>query len=256
MIRRVPVLIALTAALVIAGGCSRSPAVERLEWPVMGTIAAVQHRGAAAAARRLAAQARADFAALEKLLNRFDPDSELSRLAGLSDAEVLARCDARVRPCYAAAFRLRDESGGAFDPRWRGRGTLDLGAIAKGFALDAAAKSAGSTGDGGKLLLDLGGNLKVVRGEWKTAVAASDLTLTLTNGMAAATSAEYFRGKHIIDARTGNAVTNGFKSVTVVHPTSAMLADGLSTVCFLLGEADGEALLKKHHPEARAYWNR
>jgi thiamine biosynthesis lipoprotein ApbE len=43
-------------------------------------------------------------------------------------------------------------------------------------------------------------------------------------------------------------------SVTVVHPTSAMLADGLSTVMFIFGREKGEAFLKSRHPEARAVW--
>ena len=72
--------------------------------------------------------------------------------------------------------------------------------------------------------------------------------------MACATSAEYYRGKHIYDGRTGQAVSNGVTSVTVVHPTSAMLADGLSTTLFVFGKEEGERFLKANFPEARAYW--
>ena len=47
---------------------------------------------------------------------------------------------------------------------------------------------------------------------------------------------------------------NAVHSVTVVHPSSAMLADGLSTVMFIFGREKGEAFLKKHYPEAKAVW--
>jgi len=49
-------------------------------------------------------------------------------------------------------------------------------------------------------------------------------------------------------------VTNDVASVTVVHPSSAMLADGLSTTLFVLGRERGTAFLKAHYPEAAAYW--
>ena len=73
-------------------------------------------------------------------------------------------------------------------------------------------------------------------------------------GAACATSAEYYRGKHIYDARTGRPVSNDVWSVTVVHPTSAMLADALSTILFIYGREEGERFLARHYPEARAIW--
>ena len=107
------------------------------------------------------------------------------------------------------------------------------------------------------VLLDLGGNLKVVSGEWRTGIRnphGEMRTILLTNGMACATSGEYERGKHIYDGRTGAAVSNDLISVTVVHPSSAMLADGLSTTLFVLGKEDGERFLHEHYPEAEAHW--
>jgi len=197
------------------------------------------------------------FARIEKLLNAHDPESELSRLAPLSDDEILAKCSGYVRPCYAAAFRLRNQTGGVFNPRWKGPKTMDLGAIAKGFAVDKAIE--GWVGCDVKsywrILVDLGGNLRAAGTKgWKVGIAGSDETLMLTNGMACATSGEYFRGAHIKDGRTGASVSSGVYSVTVVHPTSAMLADGLSTTLFIMGREKGEAFLKKFYPEARAYW--
>ena len=241
----------LTVIFALAG-CSRQREIERLEWTVMGTVAAVQWRSCEVSAlegRRIADRVRRVFREVETLLNRFDPRSELCRLQTLSDAEVLERCSPLVRPCYEAAFRMRDESGGAFDPRWRGSGTLDLGAIAKGFAVDLAAQAAQ-----GPCLIDLGGNLKAVGGEWRTAVAFSGQRTVLRGGMAAATSAEYFRGRHIYDARTGGRSGGDGTAVTVIHPDSAMMADALSTALFILGKDRGEEFREKFHPEAEVVW--
>ena len=215
----------------------------------MGTVAAFLCRDAGDLKR--SSEVMEEFGNVESLLNAHNPESELSRLAPLDEAEILERCDASVRPCYEAAFRLMRESGGAFNPRWRGLATLDLGGIAKGFALDLAAARLGAI----DALVDLGGNLKVCGGEWNVGVYGDGASrLKLAGNEACATSAEYARGKHIYDGRTGLAVTNDVYSVTVVHPDSAMLADGLSTILFIFGREKGDEFLKLHHPEARAVW--
>lgn len=228
-------------------GCGPTP-VERVEWTTMGTVAALQTRGPCAVdfarANRGVVQRR--FAAVEKLLNAHDPDSELCRLAPLSEGGILSGCTDDVRACYAAAFRLMRESGGAFNPRWRGPRTLDLGAIAKGFAVDFADDLYVGDGVRDAGLLDLGGNLKSVRGTWKVGIAGSDVVITLTNRMACATSAEYFRGKHIYDGRTGRAVSNDVVSVTVVA-TDAMRADVFSTTAFIFGPEESRAYLDGWH---------
>ena len=232
----------ILALAMLALGCSREQ-VERIEWPVMGTVAAVQTRGATpeetAGVVRLV---KTEFARVEKLLNAHDPNSELNRLAPLPDAEVLAHCDELVRSCYEMAFDLMRKSGGAFNPRWRGTNTLDLGAIAKGFAVDCAALAVGAV-DGADRLLDLGGNLFAVRGLWKTGIAGTEIVIPLSEGCACATSAEYYRGRHISDGRTGLAVSNGVASVTVQVCGSAMEADGLSTTLFVLGPTEGKKFL-------------
>lgn len=249
--RRAALCLSAVLLACVTAGCGRKPA-ERVEWTTMGTVASFLCRDSAELGK--ARDVMDIFANVETLLNAHNPDSELSRLAALSDDEVLARCDEMVRPCYEAAFRLMRESEGAFNPRWRGQATLDLGGIAKGFALDLAAERIGSA----EAMIDLGGNLKSCGGEWNVAVygASGDSgeRLVLASGNACATSAEYARGKHIYDARTGLPVTNGVFSVTVVHPTSAMLADGLSTILFIFGPEKGDAFLKAHYPEAYAVW--
>lgn len=237
--------LAVALLLTVDVGCAR-PSVERTEWVAMGTVAAIQSRGAdpaAMAAVREGVQAR--YLGLVRLLNAHDPGSELSRLASLTDAEVLLRCDDDVRECYAAAFRLRDLTGGVFSPRWRGVGTLDLGAIAKGFAVDVAA--AEMPAEGADWLLDLGGNLKSVRGVWRVGVSGGDgrgvvATVELSPGEALATSATYFRGAHIADGRDGRPVTGAVKAVTVLA-SSAMWADAFSTTFFILGPEAGRRII-------------
>lgn len=238
--------------MVAVCGCGK---VEERNWVTMGTTASLKTKHAREDEINSGLKrARVHTESIERLLNAHCPESELSKLAALSDDEILEECDPSVKPCYKAAFLLRDQSGGAFNPRWKGAKTMDLGGIAKGYAVDVLCRNV-YVGDGRQqVLFDIGGNLRCQRGEWTVGVAGSERTLVLKKGEACATSGEYFRGKHIVDARTGAAVSNDLYSVTVVHPSSAMIADGLSTICFILGEAEGEAFLNKHYPEARAIW--
>ena len=244
------------AAALMVGGCRPEP-IERVEWPVMGTIAAIQVRGGSAGYglpistyRKFAGGA---FSEVERLLNAHDADSEICRLSSLGEDEILAKCDPRMKPCYEAAFELARASGGAFNPRWKGPGMLDLGAIAKGFAVDLAATV--TYVDGNDALLDLGGNLKVLKGEggshkpWRTGVRDPNgdgfaAVVELREGEALATSATYYRGSHIYDGRTGNPVSNDVASVTVLC-RSAMWADGLSTTLFVLGPDEGRDFLAR-----------
>ena len=240
----------LLCALCIAG-CSRAK-VDRVEWPVMGTIAAVQLKGELTPdSSRFTAYVMAAFKDVSDALNAHVATSEIRSLASLADDEVLAKCDAKTKPCYEAAFSLMRESGCAFNPRWRGPKTLDLGAIAKGFAVDVAAQDCHA--DGTDALIDLGGNVKAVNGNWRTGVrdpfgGGFAAVVDLREGEALATSATYYRGSHIYDGRTGLAVSNGVASVTVLC-SSAMWADGLSTTLFVLGPKEGRAFLDSHRKE-------
>ena len=237
-------LLVVLVAVCIAG-CGRRP-VERVEWTTMGTVAAVQVRGGDVAAVRSVVQAA--FEEVRREFDAHDPKSALSRLGGCTDFG---------RPCHDCAMRLREASGGAFDPCWRKDGKLDYGAIAKGFAVDVAAERlAGAIQKGQDVLIDLGGNVKAIRGCWKVGVkdpAGGGIceTVELREGESLATSATYFRGRHIYDARTGAPVSNNVASVTV-RCRSAMLADGLSTTLFVLGVDAGSEFVSRFAPEASA----
>jgi len=147
---------------------------------------------------------------------------------------------------------------------------LDLGAVAKGYAVDLAWErlvAAGCT----NLLIDLGGNLRAIgeaapgRGGWRTGVRnpfAKDALIgrfIMRSGEAVATSGNYerfveiggARYAHIMDARTGCPVT-GMAGTTVLAPTAA-LADALSTTLFILGPEKGAELLDRH-PGCEAFW--
>ena len=104
---------ALLAALLCASvGCGRGR-IDRdhIEWPAMGTVAAVQTRGARLERDKTSAAAVAKAMSVtkdvERLLNAHNPDSELSRLAPCTEREALDMCDRdagvdpalKTRPC-------------------------------------------------------------------------------------------------------------------------------------------------------------
>lgn len=234
-----------------AAGCGQPRSSERVEWMVMGTVAAFQCRSHADIAK--ADKVKAIFAEVERLLNAHDPESELNRLASRDNGEILEQCNPKVRPCYEAAFRYRDLSGGVFNPRYRGEGTMDLGGIAKGFALDLAAAEIGEC----DALVDLGGNLKALGGEWRIGVYGDvkNGMVVLRKGESCSTSGEYFRGKHIKDGRSGRDFSSSAYSVTVIHPDSAMDADALSTILYILGPEKGEGFLSTlGNPAIHTIW--
>ncbi len=138
---------------------------------------------------------------------------------------------------------------------------LDLGAVAKGLAVDLAARDLSAFPG---FAIDAGGDLflggRNARGEpWRVGIRHprqhTDLLATLgVSGVAVCTSGDYDRVSasgddrcHIIDPRTGAAVS-GVASVTVVGPT-AMLADALGTAAFVLGPLEGIDWLERHGVE-------
>ena len=281
------ILIAALAAgvpvmLALRGGAA--PAPRRVEWPVMGTVAGLTFRGGDAAAQDAVREAvQRTYTRLEGLLSAWDPDSELCRLARADGTNAFDRASPETRPCYRAALDLAAASGNAFNPRVGTRMRelgfshgqhfcdFDLGAIAKGFAVDAACRALPQNIPFAGLLVDLGGNLRAVRGTWRTGVRnpfgdGYAAVVTLAEGESVATSGNYerfverdgVRYSHILDGRTGEPVT-GIAGVTVVTPPAlgATLADGLSTTLFVLGPKDGARFLREHasaYGAAQALW--
>jgi thiamine biosynthesis lipoprotein len=133
---------------------------------------------------------------------------------------------------------------------------LDLNAVAKGLAIDLAARELQAYPD---VCVEAGGDL-VVRGHnhageaWRIGIQhprAEGLiahTLEVTDA-AVCTSGDYERRAgpdlsegHILDARTRTPVKD-LASVTVIAPT-AMAADGLSTAAMVLGRERGLDFLR------------
>lgn len=127
---------------------------------------------------------------------------------------------------------------------------LDLGAVAKGLAIDLAAKEL----DGfAHAVVEAGGDLHVrgrnADGEpWRVGIRhprQPDAMIEVLHvaEMAVCTSGDYERrgptgeGHHLIDPRRG-ASADAAASVTVIAPT-AMVADALATAAFVLGPTRG-----------------
>jgi thiamine biosynthesis lipoprotein len=153
----------------------------------------------------------------------------------------------------------------------RRRLTLDLGAVAKGLAVDAAARELQAYAD---FAIDAGGDLflggRNHHGEpWTVGIRHPRLDgelieLLRVSDRAVCTSGNYEK-PHLIDPRlpvaagrdsrdwqSGRAPGNAAVSATVVAPT-AMLADALATAAFVLGPRDGISLLERHGVEGIIY---
>lgn len=142
--------------------------------------------------------------------------------------------------------------------------SLDLGGIAKGYALDIVADRLHSHGVS-SFLAELGGNIfaggRNRKGQpWKIGILhprrPTDIIAWIeVTDASVSTSGDYenyrtFRGErfnHIIDPRTGMTAKT-LVSVTIISP-SATLADALSTAAFVLGPEEGLKLIE-NRPDA------
>ncbi len=128
--------------------------------------------------------------------------------------------------------------------------TLDLGAVAKGLAVDAAARELQPFEN---FAIDAGGDLYLgghnPQGEaWSVGIRhprnPSELIDRLrVTDQAVCTSGDYERGEHILNPQTGESA-QVVASATVVA-SGAMLADALATAAFVLGPEDGISLFTR-----------
>lgn len=136
---------------------------------------------------------------------------------------------------------------------------VDLGAIAKGYAVDRAVELLRRAGVE-SAAVNAGGNIRLIGDHdgrpWRIAIqhpreAAGQLALLELADTSVSTSGDYerffeqdgVRYHHIFDPRTGYPAGR-CRSVTVVTQ-SAALADALSTAAFVLGPEEGLALLRR-----------
>jgi thiamine biosynthesis lipoprotein len=227
-----------------------------------------------------------EFELLEQSMSRFRPESELSRLnrdgrivgsrslvevvsaavearertGGLfdptvHDAVVLAGYDRTFDEIANVAPHAREAAGcgGEIDVDGRrivlGDGVrLDLGGIAKGYAVDRAAEL---LADAGPSLVNAGGDVAVRGGSWPVGVETADRTITLLleRGALATSGSDRRRwatengaAHHLIDPRTGRSADTGVLRATV-FADSALDAEVLAKVAFLSGEVDAPRVL-------------
>jgi len=134
---------------------------------------------------------------------------------------------------------------------------LDLGAVAKGFAVDMAARELQPFEN---FAIDAGGDLYLGGqgprgGPWSIGIRhprrdREVIDVLRVSDKAICTSGDYERpepgggsGHHILDPRMSSPATT-LASVTVVAPR-AMFADALATAAFVMGPADGLKLLER-----------
>lgn len=139
-----------------------------------------------------------------------------------------------IRAVLAAYDYWRQRTYGAIDCRINGQ--LNIDALGKAYILDRAAAPHDD------LLLNIGGDIRCTGPRtWAVDLAnpfdpydnaAPLLTLNLRN-QAVATSGLYARGRHIVDARTGQPVAPRLAQATVVAD-DAVTANALATAAFIL----------------------
>lgn len=189
--------------------------------------------------------------------------------AALPDAAALTAAAGHILPDTLVI----DRAAGTVrltDPAAR----IDVGAIAKGYAVEQVARYAEQELGWSSALISVGGNIRAIGGKGgagsdtpftvgiqnpDTASAKTYLTTVNITDIAVVTSGDYQRyytvnGKnyaHIIDPDTLHPAAF-VRAVTVVCADSG-LADVLSTALFCLPPAQGEALLSEF-PNAHAVW--
>jgi len=142
--------------------------------------------------------------------------------------------------------------------------TIDLSAIAKGYAVDVISDYLDDLGIN-NYMVEIGGEIKT-RGInsnnkfWHIGIEKplhdqrSVQTVITLNNTAMATSGDYrnyfeengIRYSHTIDPSTGKPITHKLASVTVLHP-SAMTADAMATALLVLGPERGFDLALKEN---------
>jgi thiamine biosynthesis lipoprotein len=229
---------------------------------LMGTPVRVRVEGPNAPS--LARQALAEIKRLDRLFNRFEPESEISllnRLAGQAPLEI----SRDTLECLRIAQDMWGLSGGAFDVTLGYPGALvvtaaekkvylkkgvkiDLGALGKGYAAEAVRrlllKKGAKSG-----MIDMRSSIAVF-GDRDRKIGVQDPrdrekflgTIILKGGQSLATSGDYERGEHILDPRV-RAPARLCRSVTVIGKNAAE-TDALATAIFVLGPAQGLQLVE------------
>jgi len=220
--------------------------------PLLGTIVSIS-------ADAKPAHVEAAFAAVERvhaLMNFHSRDSDVARI-NRAGHRTSVRVDPWTFAVLAQAIRISRRSEGAFDVvvpgtgarhsdivletgcrvRLRRKASIDLGGIAKGFAVDAAIDTLEASGAKGGSA-NAGGDLRFF-GVWEGPVRvrapgapATAVCLPPVRQRAFATSAAYF-GARLSDPRTGRP--SGLDWSVTVAAATCLVADALTKAVALLG---------------------
>lgn len=137
--------------------------------------------------------------------------------------------------------------------------TLDLGAIAKGYAVDKAIEALRGRGVT-DALVEIGGETRVIGrnkegNPWRIGVLhparRGYLAILELSDMAVATSGDYMsffildgkRYSHLLDPHTGKPIANDIASVTILHK-ECLMADALATGVSVMGLEKGMKLIE------------
>ena len=226
----------------------------------MGTLFQVRISGEDAAYAAQTARAAFDTAdRLESLLSRFRPESEISQAAELVPGGTL-RLSEPVFACLGLAREMETVTRRAFSiavgcplsdlPQWsldaaamtlrceRGRLAFDLGAIGKGWALDAMAEELAEWECPAHLLV--AGGSSILAGAHPEGRPAWDCGLgddgapfrcQLVHASLSG-SGVAVKGRHILDPRTG--LPSEMRDRAWVIASRAAVSDALSTACMVL----------------------
>jgi FAD:protein FMN transferase len=244
--------------------------------PLLGTIVSIRARGPSEwRDEQLHAAIDAAFAKVASVHSRMsfqDPCSVLSMMNRYA-ASGAVQIDSQTHEVLCAALRMAARSNGAFDPcaaeaassSWRDIELLpdcrvhyhsplrvDLGGIAKGYAVDLAIESLMQAGVE-SALVNAGGDLRVAGSCLETVwlrdprrPEAGVHALTLCNE-SLATSAAYF-ARTLLDPKT-RSVYAADVSVSV-RTRDCMSADALTKVVLFAPDETADCVLNAYHAEA------
>ena len=186
------------------------------------------------------------FEWLHQVDARFSPYKPASEISRLGRGElILDECHADVAEVLSLCEDLRRATDGVFNA-WACRpdGRLDPSGLVKGWAVERAAQQLEQAG-ARNFCINAGGDI-IARGrpkdgrDWRIGIRhprdASALAAVVdVTDLAVATSGNYERGDHIVNART-SMPSEELVSMTVAGP-SLTLADAYATAGFAMGKA-------------------
>ncbi len=270
---------------------SPPPAAERAK-PLLGTLVRVRAQHASAQAAQGAIDAAfAEIAEVHRLMSFHGPASDVSRLNRAAPGEP-TQVDARTAEVLAFALDLAERSAGAFDPTigrravasgalphpagaadadpqaaWRDIGLdgrtvrlarrlwLDLGGIAKGYAVDRGVQRLIAYGAGAGCV-DAGGDLRVFGPDaamigLRVAPAGHAPMLEISDGAAASSGGDPGVATTHWAGAAGAAIAPG-RFVCVTAPL-CIAADALTKVVLALGPGAAGPCLTAHAASAHAF---